>query len=189
MLRKFLIGPALFGAGYAGGSYYGADSEQLVHKSPDEVRDAIEQAASYRNGTMELEGGKPVPYETKVERRDDGGLVLRIMMAGKQAVETDVALVAQNDGKDTLMTVRIHSDHAVLRDALAGTSKARLAYAPDWMLNLSAGGLLRQLAQQIEEGGTPQLDGLSNADAEAQWEANLTDEQRQQVSAYQQDEA
>ena len=99
MLRKFLIGPALLGAGYAGGSYYGADSEQLVRKSPDEVRDAVEQAASDRAGTMELEGGKPVPYETKVERTDDGGLILRIMMAGKQAAETDVALVPQDGGK------------------------------------------------------------------------------------------
>ena len=51
MFRKFLIGPALLGAGYAGGSYYGADAEQLVHKTPDEVRDAVEELAD-RSGTM-----------------------------------------------------------------------------------------------------------------------------------------
>ena len=49
-MRKFLIGPALLGVSYAGGTYYGANSEQLVHKSPDDVRDAVEQAASDRDG-------------------------------------------------------------------------------------------------------------------------------------------
>ena len=42
-MRKFLIGPALLGVSYAGGTYYGADSEQLVHEATDYVRDAIEE--------------------------------------------------------------------------------------------------------------------------------------------------
>ena len=188
MLRKFLIGPALLGAGYAGGSYYGADFEQLVRKSPDEVRDAVEQAASDRAGTMELEGGKPVPYETKVERTDDGGLILRIMMAGKQAAETDVALVPQDGGKGTLMTVRIYSDHAVLRDALAGTSKARLAYAPDWMLNLTARPLLRQIAGQIEQGQAVG-DPMHGFQSQADWEASLPPDKQREMQEWHQYDA
>jgi hypothetical protein len=77
----------------------------------------------------------------------------------------------------------------VLRTALAGTNKAKLAYAPDWMLNLSMRSLLQPLAKQIEEGGKPALEGLTPADAEAQWEANLTDEQRQGLSEWRQSEA
>ena len=125
MFRKFLIGPALLGAGYAGGSYYGADAEQLVHKTPDEVRDAVEESAD-RSGTMNLEGGRPVPYETKVDRADDGSLVVRVMMDGRQAAITNVAFVPQDGGKATLIAVKIHTDHAVLRDTLAGTSKAQI---------------------------------------------------------------
>jgi hypothetical protein len=187
-MRKFLIGPALFGASYAGGSYYGADSEQLVHKSPDEVRDAVEQAASDRNGTMELEGGKPVPYETRVERRDDGGLIVRIMMKDKQAAETDVAFAPQNGGKDTLMTVRIHTDHAVLREMLAGTSKARLAYAPDWMLNLTARPLLRQIAGQIEQGQAVG-DPMHGFQSEADWESSLPPDKQREVQEWRQYDA
>ena len=183
MLRKFLIGPALLGAGYAGGSYYGFDSEQLVNKSPDEVRDAVEQAASDRNGTMELEGGKPVPYETKVERSDDGSLIVRIIMNGKQAAGTDAAFVPQNGDKDTLMTVRIHTDHAVLREVLAGTSKARLAYAPDWMPNLTARPVLRQLAGQIEQGEAVG-DPLHGFQSEADWESSLPPDKQREVQEW-----
>src|SRR3954451_21373846 len=187
-MRKFLIGPALFGASYAGGSYYGADSEQLVHKAPDEVRDAVEEAASDRAGTMELEGGKPVPYETKVERADDGSLIVRIMMNGKQAAETDAAFLPQNGGKDTLMTVRIHTDHAVLRDALAGTSKARLAYAPDWKLNLTARPLLRQIAGQIEQGQAVG-DPMHGFQSEADWESSLPPDKQKEVQEWRQYDA
>jgi hypothetical protein len=88
-----------------------------------------------------------------------------------------------------LLVAKVHSDHAVLRTALAGTNKAKLAYAPDWMLNLSMRPLLRELAQQVEAGGTPALEGLTAADAEAQWEANLTDQQRQGLSEWRQSEA
>jgi hypothetical protein len=187
-MRRLLIGPVLTGVGYAAGSYYGADAEQLVHKNPDEVRAAVEQAVSERAGTMQLEGGKPVPYETKVDRADDGRTIVRVLMGGKQAAETDASFTPESGGQATLIAVKVHADHAVLRDALAGTSKAKLAYAPDWMLNLSMRPLLRQLAQQIEEGGSAgdAFQGWSPGDTEAQWEANLSDVQREQVSAYQQ---
>jgi hypothetical protein len=187
-LRKFLIGPTLLGASYVGGSYYGADSEQLVHKAPDEVRDAVEEAASDRAGTMALEGGKPVPYETKIDRNDDGSRVVRIMMAGKQAAEIDVALLPRNGGKDTLMTVRIHTDHAVLREALAGTSKARLAYAPDWMLNLTARPVLRQLAAQIEQGEAVG-DPMHGFQSEADWESSLPPDKQREVQEWRQYDA
>jgi hypothetical protein len=187
-MRKFLIGPALLCASYAGGSYYCADSEQLVHKSPDEVRDAVEEAASNRGGTMELEGGKPVPYETKVERKDDGGLIVRIMMNGKQAAETDVAFLPQSGGKDTLMTIRIHTDHAVLREALAGTSKARLAYAPDWMLNLTARPVLRQIAGQIEQGAAVG-DPMHGFQSEADWESSLPPDKQREMQEWRQYDA
>jgi hypothetical protein len=187
-MRKFLIGPALLGVSYAGGTYSGADSEQLVHKAPDYVRDAVEEAASDRAGTMELEGGKPVSYETKVERNDDNSLVVRIMMNGKQAAETDVALFPRNDGKDTLMAVRIHTDHAALREALAGTSKARLAYAPDWMLNLTARPVLRQLAGQIEQGEAVG-DPMHSFQSQADWEASLPPDKQREVQEWRQYDA
>jgi hypothetical protein len=78
----------------------------------------------------------------------------------------------------------------VLRLALAGTSRARLAYAPDWALNLAARSLLRQLAQQIEHGEMAQIaPPITQADAEAHWEENLTDEQRGEVQQYHEYEA
>ncbi|HZC37840.1 MAG TPA: hypothetical protein VE221_04105 [Sphingomicrobium sp.] len=187
-MKKFLIGPALLGAGYAGGSYYGADAEQVVHKAPDEVRDAIEEAASDRSGTMDLEGGKPVPYETKVERTDDGGLTVRLTMDGRQAAVTNVAFLPQDGGKDTLIAVKIHTDHAVLRDTLAGTSRARLAYAPDWMLNLTAHPLLSQIAQQIEAGDAV-ADPMQGVQSEADREAALSPDKQKQLQEWRQYDA
>jgi len=61
-MRKLLIGPVLTGAGYAAGSYYGADAEQLVRKSPDVVQAAVEQAVTDRTGTMQFDNGRAVPY-------------------------------------------------------------------------------------------------------------------------------
>jgi hypothetical protein len=190
-MLKLLIGPTLVGAGYLAGSIYGRDTEQLIHKSPGVTYAAVETALGNvrQNGTTFFEGGTPMPYELKVEHRPDQQLVVHLLFDGHEGAEANLNFQAQNDGKDTLIVAKLHSDHSVLRTALAGTNKARLAYAPDWMLNLSMRPLLRQLAQQIEEGGTPAIEGLTPADAEAQWEANLSDEQRQQVSAYQQYEA
>lgn len=187
-MRRLLIGPVLTGVGYAAGSYYGADAEQLVHKSPDVVQAAVEQAASDRSGTMQLEGGKPVPYETKVEEADGGGLVVRVMMDGRQAAETNVSFAPRDDGKDTLIAAKVHADHAVLREALAGTSKARLAYAPDWMLNLAMRPVLQKLAAQIES-GEALGDPMQGWQSEADWEASLPPEKQKQLEEWRQYDA
>jgi len=190
-MLKFLIGPALVGAGYGAGSYYGADAEQLVHKSPSTTYAAVEQALANtkQSGTTFFEGGTPMPYQINVDRTLDQHLVIHLLFNGQQGAEADLTFTPQSDGKDTLIATKIHADRAVLRTALAGTSKARLAYAPDWMLNLTAKPLLQQLAQQIEQGQPASLDGSGGSDAEAQWEANLTADQRQQVSDWHQYQA
>ena len=87
------------------------------------------------------------------------------------------------------MVATLHGDRSVLQTALAGTAKAKLAYAPDWMLNLSARPLLAQVAAQIEKGDSASLTGTGAADPRAQWEANLTSEQREQMDAWQQHQA
>jgi hypothetical protein len=190
-MLKFLIGPTLVGAGYLAGSIYGRDAEQLVHKSPSATYSAVGTALGNirQSGTTFFDGGTPMPYEIKVEHVADRHLLIHLLFDGKQGAEADVDFLPQNDGKDTMLVAKLHSDHAVLRTALAGTNKAKLAYAPDWMLNLSMRSLLQQLAQQIEQGGTPALEGLTQADAEAQWEANLTDQQRQGLAEWRQSEA
>ena len=190
-MLKFLIGPTLIGAGYIAGSIYGRECEQVVHKSPSTTYAAIETALGNvrQSGTTFFDGGTPMPYEIKVEHLADQHLLVHLFFDGREGASADVSLLPQDDGKDTLIVARLHGDHAVLRSALAGTNKARLAYAPDWMLNLTMRSTLRQLAEQIEKGGSPDLGGLTDADAEAQWEANLTDQQRQQVADYRQYEA
>jgi hypothetical protein len=187
-MRRLLIGPVLTGVGYAAGSYYGADAEQIVHKSPDEVHAAVEQAVSDRTGTMQLEGGKAVPYETRVDEADDGRMIVRVVMDGKQAAETDATFTPESGGQATLIAVKVHADHAVLRDALAGTSKAKLAYAPDWMLNLAMRPLLQKLAQQIESGeglGDP----MQGWQSEADWEASLPPDKQKQLQQWRQYDA
>ena len=189
-MYKFLIGPALVGVGYATGSYYGASAQQLVHKSPGVTYAGVEQALANtrQSGTTFFDGGTPMPYEIRVDRTTDQRLVIDLLFAGRQGAQADMTFTPQNDGKETLITTRIHGDRSVLGTALAGTSRARLAYAPDWMLNLTAKPLLQQLAQQIEQGEVASLDG-SGGSEEARWEANLTADQRQQVSEWRQYQA
>jgi hypothetical protein len=189
-MLKFLIGPVLAGTGYVVGSYYGSDAEQLVHKSQDKTYEAIDNALSNmrQSGMTSFDGGTPVPYEIKVERTPDEKLAVMVFFSGKQAGETDFTFVPQNGGHDTLIKTQIHADRTVLRPALAGTDKARLAYAPDWMLNLTAKPLLQQLATQIEQGQRAEL-GMTAGEAQAQWEAGLNDEQRAQVSEWRQYDA
>jgi hypothetical protein len=188
---KFLIGPVLIGAGYAAGSYYGSDAEQLVHKSPSVTYAAVEQALDNmrQSGTTFFDGGTPVPYALHIDRTLDRKLVVVLLFDGKQGAEADIDFTPQDGGASTLIAARIHGDRNVLRTALAGTSKARLAYAPDWMLNLTFKPVLQQLATQIEQGQSASFEGLSSGEAEAQWESNLTAEQREQVSEYHQYEA
>ena len=192
-MLKFLIGPALVGVGYAAGSYYGADSEQLVHKDVSATYAGVEDALTGMrdSGTTSFEGGTPMPYALTIDHALDQRLLLHLSFAGRQGAEAELNFTPQNDGADTLVTAKIHGDHEVLRQALAGTSRAKLAYAPDWMLNLAMRPLLRQLASQIEQGksGSAALAGWSPSDAEAQWEAQLTPEQRGEVAQWQQYQA
>lgn len=190
-MLKFVIGPILVAGGYAAGSYYGADAEQLVHKSPAQTYAALEQTLENlrTSGTTSFEGGTPVPYEIKVDRALDEKLIVTLFFAARQGAEVQVLLVPENEGKDTLIKAQVHAVRPVLRTVFAGTNKARLAYAPEWMLNLSFKPLLRQLAAQIEQGQIARVDGLTEADAEAQWEANLTDEERGDVAKWRESEA
>ncbi|HEX8839339.1 MAG TPA: hypothetical protein VF750_02585 [Sphingomicrobium sp.] len=190
-MLKFLIGPALMGAGYAAGSYYGADAEQLVHKSPSVTYAGLEQAlANMRtSGTTSFEGGTPVPYEIEIDRTLDRKLVVHLLFAGRQGAQADIDLTSADGGNGTLVTTRVHADREVLRPVLAGTSKARLGYAPDWIFNVTLKPLLKQLAAQIEAGQPAGIAELSEGEARAQWEANLSDEQRSQVDRWRQYDA
>jgi hypothetical protein len=190
-MLKLLIGPALLGAGYIAGSAYGRDAEQVVRKSPSVTYAAVEQALGNvrQSGTTFFDGGAPIPYELKIERALDQRLTVTLLFDGRRGAEANIDFVPQNGGRDTLVAARIHGDHNVLRSALAGTSRARLAYAPDWMLNLSFRPVLQQLATQIEKGGTAEFEGAAPGDAESQWEAGLNQEQREKVSEWQQYEA
>jgi hypothetical protein len=192
-MYKFLMGPALMGAGYVAGSVYGADAEELVHKSPAVTYAAVEQALDNvrPNGNTFFEGGTPMPYELKVDRVADQHLTISLSFNGQPGAQADLDFIGRNDGKDTLVITRIHSDHSVLRTALAGTDKARLAYAPDWMLNLAVRPLLQKLAEQIEEQGSAGdlMAGWNPVQAEGQWEAGLSAQQREDVSEAQQYDA
>jgi hypothetical protein len=177
-MRKFLIGPALTGAGWIAGSYYGAQAEQLVHKSPDVTYEGVSHALDNmpQIGTTSFEGGKPVPFELKVDREPDRKLIVHVMFDGREGGQTEIDFAPQGDGRQTAVTARAHAERAVLTEALAGTSRARLAYAPDWMLNLlTVRPLLQQLAQQIESGEQTSIGGM------AEQESQLSpDEQRQE---------
>lgn len=190
-MLKYLLGPVLMGAGYLAGSVYGRDAEQLVHKSPSETYAALEAALDNvrPSGTTFFDGGTPMPYELKVDHKFDQQLSATLSFNGQPGAVAELDFTPQDGGKDTLITVHMHGDYSVLRAALAGTNKAKLAYAPDWMLNLAARPLLRQVASQIEQGQLASFGGMTEADAEAQWESNLSDEQRQQVSEWRQYDA
>jgi len=188
---KWLIGPVMLGSGCLAGSLYGRDAEQVVHKSPEATYAAIEHALDNvrPSGTTYFDGGAPMPYEIKVDRAYDEKLLVTLLFAGKEGAEADIRFSPQNGGKDTLIVTKIHGDHQVLRSALAGSSKARLAYAPDWMLNLAARPMLEQLATQIEQGEMAEINGTSPADGETQWEQSLSDDQRNQLQEWRQYDA
>jgi hypothetical protein len=188
---KYFLGPVLMGAGYLAGSVYGRDSEQLVHKSPSDTYAAVEAALDNikPTGTTFFDGGTPMPYELKVDHNLDQQLLVTLSFNGQQGAVAELDFAPHNGGKDTLVTVHMHGDHSVLRAALAGTNKAKLAWAPDWMLNLAARPLLKQVASQIEQGQLARFDGMSEGEAEAQWENNLTDDQKNDVAEWRQYDA
>jgi hypothetical protein len=189
-MRKLLIGPVLSCAGYAAGAYYGSDAEQIIHKKPEEVQAAIEQLVSDReSGTMQLSDGKSLPYELKLDDHATGEpLLVRLSLNGREAVDTRIHLTPEANGTATLIAVQVHTDRSVLRDELAGTSKARLAYAPDWMLNLTARPVLQKLAEQIES-GEALGDPMKGFETEADWEASLPAEQQKQIQEWRQYDA
>ena len=187
-MRKLLIGPALTGVGYAAGAYYGAEAQQLVHKSPDETYEGVSYALDNmpQRGTTQLDGGKPVPFELRVDRELDKQLIVHVLFDGREGGRTEIDFTPTADGKDTMVTAKAHGERAVLADALAGTSKARLAYAPDWMLNLLAvRPLLQKVAQQIESGEQAEIPGMTEAD----WEASLPPDQQREIQEYRQYDA
>jgi len=184
-MRKLLIGPALTGIGYLAGSHYGAQAYQIVHKSPGETYSGVSHALDNipEKGTSQVEG-KAVPYELRIERQPDRELIVHVLFGGREGGMTQIDFTPQSDG--TMMTAKAHGDRAVLGEALAGTSKARLAYAPDWMLNLLAvRPLLQQLARQIETGQQASIGGMTEADYEAQ----LPEDQQKQIEAWRQYDA
>ena len=188
---RWFIGPMVMGAGYATGSVYGRDAEQLVHKNPAVTYAAFDQAVANvrESGTTFFDGGTPMPYEIKVDRSLDQRLVVTILFAGREGAHAELDFVPADGGKDTLIVTRMQGNSAVLRSALAGTSRARLAYAPDWMLNLAAKPTLQQLAAQIDANGEAAFGEGEPADAATQWQNNLTDDQRNQMQEWQQYDA
>jgi hypothetical protein len=189
---KWFVGPVLAGTGYVAGSVYGRDSEQLVHKSPEATYAAVEQALDNipESGTTSFEGGTPMPYTLSVDRTPGQRLVVNLAFAGRQGADAEMEFTPEDGGRATLIATRIHGDRAVLSSALAGTSRARLAYAPDWALNLAVRPLLAQVAQQIEQGEMAAFTGpTSQGEAEAQWEQNLSADQQGQVQQWRQYDA
>ncbi|HMI41703.1 MAG TPA: hypothetical protein VK485_10795, partial [Sphingomicrobium sp.] len=190
---KFLLGPLLLGAICITGSIYGANAEQVVHKPPSLVRAAIGQAVANRSeGIVPLEGGQPLAYALKLDRISDERMpeqmVITLMMNGKQGAEIGLSFAPQDDGKNTLITAKIHTDHAVLREALAGTSKAKLGYAPDWVFNLTIRPVLRKFADQIES-GEALGDPIQGFQSRADWEAQLPPDQQREVQEWRQYDA
>jgi hypothetical protein len=186
---KWFIGPALLGAGWLAGSVYGADARQVVHKDPDTVYAAVERSFDNMppSGTTFFEGGARIPYELKVDRTPEQRLTVTLWFAGRQGATADIQFTPQDNGAATLITAKLHGDHGVLRQALAGTDKAKLAYAPDWMLNLTARPVLQQLAAQIEKGDGDA--GVPGYQSEADWEASLPPDQQNQMQAWRQYDA
>ena len=187
---KFLLGPLLAAAAWIAGSIYGADAEQIVRKSPSDTYAGVEQALDNvrDSGTTSFAGGTPMPYRLEVDRTPDERLTVTLYFDGREGASADFRFLAHHNGAETLMTATIHGDHAVLRQALAGTDKAKLAYAPDWMLNLTARPLLQQLASQIEQGGGAAAT-FPGFQSEADWESSLPPDQQQQVQAWRQYDA
>lgn len=190
-MLRFLLGPVLLCAGYAAGNYYGADAEQLVHKSPSATYAGFEQAIDDvpLRGTTFFDGGTPVRYEIKIDRTLDQKLIASLWFAGHFGAEANIEFIPKDNGLSTLVISRIHTDRHVLAPALAGTSQARLAYAPDWMLNLTFRPVLRQLATQIDQGSMAHIDRITQSEAEAEWESHLSDQQRQHLAEWRQYDA
>jgi hypothetical protein len=187
-VRILLIGPALLGVTHVAGSILADDATQIVRERPAtvyaNVSDAL--AVSPLSGTMELEGGEPVPYRIRVDRTPGERLVVHMFLDEREAGQVDVAFTPEDGGKATLMTAEVDSDGAVIREELAGTDKAKLGYAPDWIFNFAIGRVLKEVAGQIEQGalmGDPTRSFMGGA------EAGMSAEQQQQRDQWRQHSA
>lgn len=86
------------------------------------------------------------------------------------------------------MSVKLHAQGAVIREELAGTSKAKLGYAPDWLLNLTFRPVLQKLAAQIESGA--QIgDPMRGFQSQADWESSLPPDKQRQMEEWRQYDA
>jgi hypothetical protein len=185
VVRVFLIGPALLGLVHLTGSILANDVTQIVRKRPAAVYADLSSAiaVSPLSGTMQLEGGKPVPYRVHVDRTPGERLILHMMLDGREAGQVDVAFAPENGGEATLMTARVDSVGKVIREELAGTDKAKLGYAPDWVFNFAIRGTLKELAAQIEQGTLMAQTTRSFMDGA---EGGMSTEEREQREAWRQ---
>jgi hypothetical protein len=188
---KLLLGPALALVVWAAGAFYGRDAEQLVHKSPASVYAALENMVGRSRedpGTLTRDDGRKVETILNLAASDpDKSMAIQLLFGDKPGATADVTLTPQDEGKATLIKVRLHGDYAVLHDMLAGTREARLAYAPDWLLNITFRPVLKALGEDIEKG-----QGFANIptfQSQADYEANLSAEQQQQMSQWRQYES
>jgi len=153
-VRIFLIGPALLGVIHLAGSLLADDVRQVVHKRPSVVYSNVSTALSNtpKSGTMQFEDGSSVPYRFTVDRGPGEHLVVHLMFNGRKAGQVDLNFAPEYGGEATLIIAKVDSDGKVIREELAGTDKAKLGYAPDWLLNFAFGGSLREAAEAIEKG-------------------------------------
>jgi hypothetical protein len=140
-------------------------------------------------GMTSFEGGKPMPYSLTSEETGERRLHLTLSFAGQQGATADFEVRPGPGDDQSVIAARFHGERAVLQSALGGTDKARLAYAPDWILNLASKSLLRQLAGAMERGDLSALSGSIGGDARSSWEAGLSPAQREQQAEWQQYQA
>jgi len=150
----FLIGPVLLGATHIVGSTLVDDTSEIVRQRPAMVYATVSEAlATYpSSGTMQFESGPPVPYSISVDRSPSKQMVVHVKFNGREAGRIDLRFQPANGGKETLVIARVESDGKVVREELAGTEKAKLGYAPDWLLTFAFGRSLRESAEEIERG-------------------------------------
>ena len=153
-MKIFLVGPALLGAAHLAGSFLADDARQLVQERPATVYSNVSTALANtpKSGVMEFEDGKSVPYRMSVDRGPGQHLVVHMMFNNRKAGQVDLRFEPENGGEHTLVIAKVESDGKVVREELAGTDKAKLGYAPDWLMNFAFGGSLREAAELIENG-------------------------------------
>jgi len=191
MLKYFLVGPLISVVAYGVGAYYGSDAQQLVNKSPDTVYAALSNMVDgsiERDAGITRDDGQRIDTDLKLAASEPGkSMTMQLLLDGQPGVSADVTLSPQQDGKATLVAVKLHANHAVLRDKLAGSPQARLGYAPDWLLNLTFRPVLKALGEDIEkEQGFASLPGFHS---QAEWESSLPADQQQDLQRWRQYDA